>query len=120
MSQGSNEAVLGGKLCSLLILFEIRLIKDHCYECVEISTIPLVEHIQWLFDVKNMIVNETEGKILFQVTKLDYFQTVILLLYDVKTRTIEDNSVTFENSKDSFYFVDHTDFKRRYYCSSVM
>ena len=52
MSQGFDEAVLGGKLCSLLILFEIRLIKDHCYECVEISTIHLVEHIKWLFDVK--------------------------------------------------------------------
>ena len=113
MSQGSDEAVLGGKLCSLLILFEIRLIKDHCYECVEISRIHLEEHIKWLFDVENMIVNETEGKILFQVTKLDYFQTIIVfvLLYDVKTRTIEDNIVTFENSKDSFYFVDHTDFK---------
>ena len=52
MSQGSDKAVFGGQLCSLLILFEIRLMKDHCYECVEISTIHLVEHIKWLFDVK--------------------------------------------------------------------
>ena len=112
VSQESDEAVFEGKLCSLLILFEIRLIKDHCYECVEISRIHLEEHIKWLFDVENMIVNETEGKILFQVTKLDYFQTVILLLYDVKTRTIEDNIIAFENSKESFvYFVDHIDFK---------
>ena len=57
-----------------------------------------------------MIVNETEGKILFQVTKLFYSQTVILLLYDVKTRTMENNIIAFEDSEESLvYFVDRID-----------
>ena len=107
-----GETEFGGNLFSLLVLFKIRLVKDNCYECVEISRIHLAKHIKWLFDVQNMIVNETEGKIIFQVTKLSYSQTVILLLYDVKTRTMENNIVAFENSKESLvYFVDHIDFK---------
>ena len=112
VSHKSDETVIEGKLFSLLVLFEIRLIKDNCYECVEISRIHLEEHIKCFFDLENMIVNETEGKILFQVTKCSISQTVILLLYDIKTGTIEDNIVAFEDSKESLvYFVDHMDFK---------
>ena len=108
----SGEATMVGRLFSLLILFEIRIIKNNYYECVEISRIHLEEHIKGFFDVENMIVNGTEGKILLQVTKCWTFQTVILLLYDVKTRTIADNIITFENSKESLvYFVGHINFK---------
>ena len=104
-----------GFFFSLLILFEIRLTKDNCYECVEISRIDIEEHINWdFFDLENMIVNETEEKILFHITRncsQTYSQTV-LLLYDVETRTMENNIIAFENSKESLvYFVDHLDFK---------
>ena len=58
-----------------------------------------------------MILNETEEKMLFQVYKM-FSRTSVLLVYDIKTRTIQEKLVAFEGSNQfQVYFVDHIGFK---------
>ena len=103
------------RLQNLLILFEIQLVGDDNYECVGISRIELREYIDLLdlevFHLNDMVLNETEEKMVFQVYKI-FSGTSVLLLYDIKTRTIQDKLVAFEGSNQfEVYFVDHIDFK---------
>ena len=96
----------------LFVLFEIQLKGDYLHECVELSRINLEEYIEGQFNVDDMVVDENEEKILFGVTKLYNSPSLILLLYDIKTRTIEKSIVAFENPGYSrVYFVDHSNFK---------
>ena len=63
-------------------------------------------------NVDNMVVSDSEERILFGVTKLYSSLALILLLHDTKTRTIEKIVVAFKNSGYSrVYFVDHSIFK---------
>ena len=114
----SNEASAKWSLRHLFVLFEIQLKGDNCYECVEISRINLEEYIEVKdtfgdLIIENMVCNETEQKILFQLRRSRFlFSEVLLALYDIKTRSILQTFVAFENPAWCMtYFVNHLDFE---------
>lgn len=107
-----NEVLNERSVHCLFVMFEIQLKADNYFECVEITRINLEEHVDGQFDIEDMVFNETEERVLFQVKKLSNSPSLILLLYDIKTKSIEQIITAFENPEEcKVYFVDNINCK---------
>ena len=112
----SNESIL--RNCSF-VLFEIQLKGDNYYECIEISRIDLQEYVKGKKSVSigSMKYIATEEKILFplQMETFDQPCQILLILYNIKTRSILQTFAAVEKSFISTcmtYFFNHIDFER--------
>lgn len=98
----SNESILRH---FSFVLFEIQLKGDNYYECIEISRIDLQEYVEGKKSVfiRSMKYIDTEEKILFPLQMKTYDQPyqILLILYNIKTRSILQTFVAVENLSSS-------------------
>lgn len=109
-----NTGKVNKNFQSSLVFCKLQLKETDKYKLVEICLNNLETFIDDSFLVEDMIFNKIQR---IMTTQVKTYDKIILFLYNIKSRNIQETIATFENdpnledqpcSKKVFFFVNHT------------